>query len=144
MLSVQSNPLPGSVSSQSSVHETSGIPPRAFCRYSRARHKTAFEICSLDLPSRFTPDFQYSRCQYKAAAPIMPMKMTTGEITNASFLILIDDAALHWNQVMYNRPWVCQNELNGDSRRHAVVGFLRRALSHYGLSGRGIDHPQSA
>src|ERR1700730_18863347 len=40
--SVQWNPLPGNVSSQSSLHESSGTPPCAFCRYSHARHETAF------------------------------------------------------------------------------------------------------
>src|ERR1700730_14200019 len=40
--SVQWNPLPGNVSSQSSLHDSSGTPPCAFCRYSCARHETAF------------------------------------------------------------------------------------------------------
>ena len=36
---VQSNPRPGPVIAQSSIHESSETPPSAFCKYSRARHE---------------------------------------------------------------------------------------------------------
>src|SRR5258707_9501339 len=56
--STQWNPRPGRVSPQSSVHESSGIPPSAFSRKSRARHETAVQITSLDSDSRLAAVFQ--------------------------------------------------------------------------------------
>src|SRR5271167_1478929 len=72
----QSNPLPGSVSPQSSVHEKPGISPSALCRYIRARQMTKFQIFSFDSFPGFTIDLPASRRQYKADAPIAPMRMT--------------------------------------------------------------------
>ena len=56
--SVQLNPRPGRVSVQSSAHETSGMPPFAFRRYSCARHESAFQIFVFDSDVKPAVDFQ--------------------------------------------------------------------------------------
>ena len=99
----QWNPVPARVSSKSSVHESSGIPPSAFCRYSRARHEAAVQILSLDIDSGPADDVEEPSIQYKNATPINPMittARTTAEIKVANFLFLIltNDNALHGNE----------------------------------------------
>src|SRR5271154_3359428 len=86
----QSNPLPGSVSPQISVHETPGISPSALCRYIRARQMTKFQILSSDSPPGFTVDLPDSRRQYKADAPIATMRMTAVKVPMTGFLIFIE------------------------------------------------------
>ena len=67
----------------------SEISPFAFCKYSCARHKTLFQTFSVATPSRSGADLAEANRQYKAAAPIVPRRMTAARVRNARFLIVI-------------------------------------------------------
>src|SRR5208337_109013 len=71
----QSNPCPGRVIAQSSVQESSEIPPSAFFKYSGARHEIPFNIVLVDATSNV-----------ELAATSAPIATAATEKTSTSFL----------------------------------------------------------